>query len=194
MKTTADIDIDFKKPSDLLQEVEHIPASIFQKGDIQRHLSGVYFQRTPIDPITGCCSLEYTEAEKRGYFKIDCLHNSVYDDLNSEDDVIALLEMPPDWDLLKDKTILDQLPHLKSSYYELIQKYLPSNVEELAILLSLIRPGKQHLQGKSLDEIKEEIWEPTEGYYFKKAHAFAYALSVIVKLNLLSLYREYNGY
>ena len=35
------------------------------------------------------------------------------------------------------------------------------------------------------DQIEQEIWLPTEEYYFKKAHAIAYAVSIVVQLNLL---------
>ena len=39
---------------------------------------------------------------------------------------------------------------------------------------------------ESWEKILKEVWtKPKEGYYFKKAHAFAYAISVVVHMNLL---------
>jgi DNA polymerase III alpha subunit len=57
----------------------------------------------------------------------------------------------------------------------------------MAILLSIIRPGKAKLQGKTWKEVSEDVWnKPEDGaYYFKKAHAVAYAHLVAVHINLL---------
>ena len=57
----------------------------------------------------------------------------------------------------------------------------------MAMLLSIIRPGKAHLQHKDWKEIAKTVWEkPADGsYYFKKAHAVAYAHLVAVHINLL---------
>jgi hypothetical protein len=53
--------------------------------------------------------------------------------------------------------------------------------------LALIRPAKRHLIGKTWTEIGQEIWtKPENGdYYFKKAHAVAYAQVVVVQMNLI---------
>jgi hypothetical protein len=57
----------------------------------------------------------------------------------------------------------------------------------LAATLAIIRPAKRHLADKSWEEIEKEVWlKPTNNeYYFKKAHAFAYAMSVVVHMNLI---------
>ena len=61
------------------------------------------------------------------------------------------------------------------------------SVEQLAATLAIIRPAKRHLSGSSWNLIFQEVWiKPTsDEYYFKKAHAFAYAVSVVVHMNLL---------
>jgi DNA polymerase III alpha subunit len=64
--------------------------------------------------------------------------------------------------------------------------HLPSSIEQLAMFIALLRPGKRHLIGKSWQTIEAEIWIPTEKYYFKKSHAIAYATSIVVQLNLLA--------
>jgi DNA polymerase III alpha subunit len=63
----------------------------------------------------------------------------------------------------------------------------PTSVEELAMCLALIRPAKRHLIGKTWTEIGTEIWEKPENgdYYFKKAHAVAYAMVIAVQINLI---------
>jgi hypothetical protein len=59
-------------------------------------------------------------------------------------------------------------------------------MDMLAMLLAVIRPSKRHLIGKRWREIADEIWvKPSEGYYFKKAHAYGYAQLVMVHMNLL---------
>ncbi len=60
-------------------------------------------------------------------------------------------------------------------------------MSDLALCLALIRPGKRHLVGRPRAEIEADIWTPdTEGYQFKRSHAFAYALSLAVQMNLMS--------
>ena len=57
----------------------------------------------------------------------------------------------------------------------------------MSMLLSIIRPGKAYLQNKPWKEVAKEVWKkPADGqYYFKKAHAVAYAHLVAVHINLL---------
>jgi hypothetical protein len=58
------------------------------------------------------------------------------------------------------------------------------------MFLALLRPGKKHLipvcEEKGFQAIDQEIWVKTEdAYFFKKAHAIAYAHVIVVQLNLL---------
>jgi hypothetical protein len=68
-----------------------------------------------------------------------------------------------------------------------LQAYKPTTVEQLAMILAIIRPGKKHLMGKPFDEIEKTVWvKPTgDEYYFKKAHAIAFATAIVVQLNRL---------
>jgi DNA polymerase III alpha subunit len=81
---------------------------------------------------------------------------------------------------------VDQLFHL-NGHGELLRKTCPTSVEQLAAVLSMIRPSKKHLQNEDWKTILEEVWKkPEDGsYYFKKSHAFSYAMAVIVHMNLL---------
>jgi DNA polymerase III alpha subunit len=64
----------------------------------------------------------------------------------------------------------------------------PRSIEELAMFLALLRPGKKHLVAivieKGFQAVKNEIWVKTEdAYYFKKSHAVAYAHAIVVQMN-----------
>ena len=71
----------------------------------------------------------------------------------------------------------------------------PKSVEELAEVLAVIRPAKRHLLNETKEKISNEVWvKPDDGsYYFKKAHAIAYALSIVVQLNLFCEQVEQNA-
>ena len=51
----------------------------------------------------------------------------------------------------------------------------------------MIRPAKRYLIGKDWTTVMNEVWTKPEGdeYYFKKAHAIAYAAAVVVQMNLI---------
>jgi DNA polymerase III alpha subunit len=66
----------------------------------------------------------------------------------------------------------------------------PKSIPELAMVLALIRPGKKHLipvcEKEGFQGIQQEIWTKTDdAYFFKKAHAVAYAHVIVVQLNLI---------
>ncbi len=186
-KIDCDIDIDFKDRNEILPFIKHCPASIIKDKKIQKHNVGIYLQKVPIDPITGWCSLDYKKAEERGYFKFDFLNNRVYSKVRDEEHLNSLLRTEPLWEMLLDPEISSQLFQLGSSYStNILQIMKPTSVEELAMVLALIRPGKKHLVGKPWDEIREEIWKPgSDGYMFKKSHGFAFSLAIVVQMNLL---------
>ena len=72
----------------------------------------------------------------------------------------------------------------------------PQSIEELAEVLAVIRPAKRHLLNESKETISnEEVWKKPEddSYFFKKAHAIAYAVSIVVQLNLFCEQVEQNA-
>lgn len=185
MKIVADIDIDLKNRDDLLELVDHIPASILQKGELRQHNVGVYLQAAPVDPITGLCSLEYKEAEERGWFKFDLLNVHLYNNIKSEEHLAELVNREPIWEMLLDEGISSQLFHV-GSYSDVLQIMKPSSVEQLAMVLAMIRPGKRHLVGMPWSVVEQEIWDGTDdGYSFKKSHSISYAVAIIVQMNLI---------
>jgi hypothetical protein len=186
MRIDSDIDIDFGSRDKLLELITHTRAAMRNVKPIRNHASGVYVTDVPYDPINDMCSLDYTEAEKRGYFKLDLLNVHVYENITSEQQLESLMNSP-DWSKLKDKEFVEKLIHLNNQFYNL-QK-MPESIDSiprLAMFLAAIRPGKKHLIGQTWAEITKTVWDKgTDGYVFKKAHAIAYAQLVVVHMNLL---------
>ena len=88
------------------------------------------------------------------------------------------------WELLEHEEIVKQLFHI-SNHYNIIKQHPPKSVEQLAMILAMIRPGKRYLVGNSWEVIEKEVWEKTDDYFFKKSHAIGYAMVIVVQLNLL---------
>lgn len=188
---SADVDIDFANRNEALKFLKHIKASRNvklenNKLEIDQHNTGVYMQDIPHDPVSMQSTIDYKSADARGYFKIDFLNASVYNDVKSEEHLIELMNREPIWDLLLNAEFSDMVFHLHG-HSALLQKLKPRTVEQLAATLAIIRPAKRHLADKSWIQILEEVWiKPTDdSYYFKKAHAISYAVAVIVHMNVL---------
>ena len=178
-----DIDIDFADRDVILEKVKHRVAKL-DTG--KKHNTGVYVTEIPHNPIDMLSTLDYKTAEDRGYFKLDFLNVSIYKDVRDEAHLQELMERKPLWELLEHQDFVDQVFHL-SGHSSLLKQLKPTSVEQLAATLAIIRPAKRHLADKDWTTIMKEVWtKPTNGeYYFKKAHAFAYAVSVVVHMNLL---------
>lgn len=186
MRIDSDIDIDFGDRDKLLQLIKHTRAAMRNVKPIRHHASGVYVTDIPYDPVYNMASIDYTDAEKRGYFKLDLLNVYIYQQARDEQHLLELMKNP-DWSKLNDKVFVEKLIHL-GNHYSSIQK-MPEPIDSiprLAMFLALIRPAKKHLIGKSWKEVAETIWDKgSDGYSFKKSHAIAYAHLVVVHMNLL---------
>jgi hypothetical protein len=176
-----DIDIDLADRTKLLDMIKHVPA---RNGD-RRHNTGVYAHRVPVDPSNGFCTIDYKTAENR-FFKIDFLNVNIYNSVKSEQHLLELINREPMWELLEHREFVEQLFHI-GNHYNTVKQHAPKSIEQLAAVLAIIRPAKKHLIGESWTNIFEQVWTaPTNGeYYFKKSHAFSYAMVVIVHMNLL---------
>ena len=188
-RSQCDVDIDFPDRDVLLSKITHTTASRLEKGTFKKHNTGVYLQSIPVNPLTGLCTIDYEAAEKRGYFKIDFLNVNAYQGIKNEDHIVQLLEADPLWDLLYEREVCDQLIHI-NGYHNLLAKLMPKSINDLAIVLALIRPGKKHLLNKCMEEgfgsIESEIWLKSDtGYTFKKSHGIAYSHLIIMQLNLI---------
>lgn len=189
MNIKSDIDIDFGDREKVLNLIEYIPASIRKNNEVKKHHTGVYITKIPYDPVNDICSLDYEEAERRNYFKLDLLNVHVYNQVKDENHLIELMA-EPDWSLLTDSKFVEQLIHLGNHYNSLCKMPEPVNsIPRLAMFLAVIRPGKKHLIGLPWVEVSKTIWDRIEGTYsFKKSHAVAYAQLVVVHMNLLKNY------
>jgi hypothetical protein len=173
----SDIDIDFGDRTKVLDILKHTPASIMRDNKLVKHNTGVYFQKVPVDPFNGLCSIEHKESEDRGYIKLDLLNVNLYNQVESKEHLNTLLHTEPAWDRLYDESFCAQLIHIGDHYNTLIK--MPeavTSIARLAMFLAVIRPAKRHLIGKPWKEVAETIWEkPADGsYYFKKSHSVAY--------------------
>ena len=184
MKIDFDVDIDMANRDDFHKLVNVTPASIKKDGEFTKHNTGVYFQDIPMFPLEGFSSIDHKEAEEQGWFKLDVLNNSVYVDIENETHLNKLLETEPMWELFEHKEVVEQLFHI-NNHFEIVSQHKPQTVEQLAMILAMIRPGKRYLVGRSWEEIEADVWVKTDDYFFKKSHAIAYALTIIVQLNLL---------
>jgi len=178
-----DIDIDFKNRSEILSLLEHRVAKL---SNGKKHNTGIYVTEIPHNPIDGLATIDYKTAEDRNYFKLDFLNVNIYKDIRDEEHLNALTEQEPIWELLQHDEFVDQLFHL-SGHANICRKNPPANLEQLAAVLAIIRPAKRHLIGKPWDEVLSDVWvkPTTDEYFFKKSHAYSYAMLVIVHMNLI---------
>lgn len=182
---SADIDLDFADRDSVLRLIQHVPA---RQSQGRRHNSGVYVTDIPVDPVAGCAAIDYETAEQRGYFKLDFLNMSVYSLVRDPEHYERMLNQPPPWNRLwKDSLWASQLVHV-GNYTELLKDMRPDSIPRMAAFISIIRPGKAHLQRRPWPEVFASVWDgdDSQGYVFKKSHAVSYAALVALHMNLLS--------
>ena len=178
-----DIDIDFADREKALALFNHIRASRLDGTKLVRHNTGVYLHSVPYDPYYNLCSIPYTAATD--YFKIDFLNVSIYTGVTSEEHLIKLMNTEPIWELLEHEEFTNGLFQV-GNHHSILASMKPTSIQELAAVLAIIRPGKKHLIGESWNTILDNVWIPPSdtSYYFKKAHGIAYAVALIVQMNL----------
>ena len=186
MNIDFDVDIDMGNRDDFLKLVNVTPASIEKEGNFSKHNTGVYFQNIPKYPLEGYSTIDHKQAEQEGWFKVDFLNNHIYKNIRDEQHLDKLIATEPVWELLKHQEVIEQLFHI-NNHFDIVKQYPPKSLEDLAIILAIIRPGKRHLVGKSWEEIVKNVWiKPNnDTYFFKKSHSYGYALAIIVQLNLI---------
>lgn len=185
-----DVDIDCPTtfdPTKIFKNV--VRASILKDKKLTPHACGVYFQNVPTDPLSGLSAVPYKEAEALGCFKLDFLHLQVYDHFSSREEITELLKHEPDWNLLKIPSVVEQLFQV-SKHFDLLQQVKPSSILTLGDCLALIRPQKRFILKYYLEnpaKYRLELYkqEVEGGYGFKKAHAIAYALVIVLQLHLI---------
>ena len=190
-----DIDIDFIDRDQALTLFKHIKASRVDDNKLVKHNTGIYLHEVPTNAIENVCAVPYDIAEERGYFKIDFLNVGIYKGVRDEEHLIELMNREPLWDLLEQDDFVNLLFHV-NGHGSILREMKPKTVEQLAAILAMIRPAKRHLIGKSWNEVMKEVWLKPDNneYYFKKSHATAYAVAIVVQMNLIceQISYEYN--
>jgi hypothetical protein len=182
---SADIDIDFADRNTVLNLIRHTAA---RQSDGRKHNSGVYVTDIPQDPVNQCAAIDYETAEQRGYFKLDFLNMSVYSLIQSPEHYEAMLAATPPWSRLwTDAHWVSQLAHV-GNYYDLLKEMKPDSIPRLAAFISIIRPGKAHLQRRPWAEVFASVWDgdTSRGYTFKRSHSISYAALVTLHMNLIN--------
>jgi len=180
-----DIDIDLMDRDQALALFKHIPASRIDGGELIKHNTGVYMHEVPVYAPKNIACVPYKEADDEGYFKLDFLNVSIYNGVRDEDHLVKLMNTEPLWDLLEQEDFVNMLFHV-NGHSDICRQMKPRSVEQLAAVLAMIRPAKRYLIGKTWEEVLKEVWtKPEEGYYFKKSHATAYAVAIVVQMNLI---------
>ena len=181
-----DIDIDFVDRDHALKLFKHVPASRIDNDRLVRHNTGVYLHSVPASAAEAVCSVPYDHTTAEEYFKIDFLNVGIYKGVRDETHLIQLMETEPLWDLLEQEEFVNLLFHV-NGHGSILREMKPTNVEQLAAILAMIRPAKRYLIGKDWSTILREVWQKPENdeYFFKKSHATAYAVAVVVQMNLI---------
>lgn len=180
-----DIDISSKFKPERIFPIIH--ASMVEKGELKKHIVGVYFQTMPVDHVTGLAAIPYKEADAHGFFKIDMLNLNILDMFESKDEITHLLKKEPDWSLLDDPEVVKKLFHL-GRHYEVVNKIKPKSVSALADCLAIIRPNKIGLLDKYVNNkstVIKELYMKREPSDLRKSHAIPYALLIVLQLHLI---------
>ena len=185
---SADIDIDFADREQILKLIQHTPARQIVQGQVRRHNSGIYVTDIPRDPVNNCATIDYEQADQRGYFKIDFLNMGVYQLVKDLKHYKEMLDADPPWARLwQDTAWAGQLVHV-GNYTELLKLMRPDSITRMAAFISIIRPGKAHLQNKTWADVFDSVWDgdDSKGFVFKHSHAISYAALVSLHMNLLN--------
>jgi hypothetical protein len=180
-----DIDIDFLDREQAIKLFDCVGASRLENNKLVKHNTGVYLHEVPVDPISGLCSVPYDQAENK-FFKIDFLNVGIYKGVRDEDHLVHLMNQEPLWDLLEQDDFSNLLFHV-NGHGAILREMKPKTIEQLAAVLAIIRPAKRYLIGKDWKLVMQEVWAKpvNDEYFFKKSHATAYAVAIVVQMNLI---------
>ena len=177
-----DIDIDFKNRTQVLGLISNTGARL-ETG--KQHNTGVYFTDIP-SGSDGLATVDHKAAEQLGYFKLDLLNVSVYEQVRDEVHLVELMTTEPNWSKLwEDPEYCEKIVHI-GNHYELVKSMKPDSIPRMAMFLAVMRPGKSYLRNKPWAEVGKTVWDRpvNDKYFFKKAHAVSYAHLVVVHMNL----------
>lgn len=183
-----DIDIDIDPRADL-NHLKMVRASMVENNKLKQHPVGIYLQKIPKDMDTGLSAIPYQHAQELDFIKIDILNLSLLRMFENRQEVLAVLHVQPDWNLLQRREIVEQLFHIKK-HYDTVSKCKPKSIEDLADILALIRPNKTVLIDKYIkckSEVRKILYDKIDESDLRKSHAIAYALNIVLQMNLIKL-------
>ena len=112
---------------------------------------------------------------------------SVYQLIRDQAHYEQMLAQEPTWARLwTDTAWAQQLVHV-GNYTDLLKTMRPDSIPRMAAFISIIRPGKAHLQNQPWARVFESVWDgdASLGYTFKHSHSISYAALVALHMNLL---------
>lgn len=189
MHDLPDIDIDVADRDRLISLLKCVPAA--QRPEHKphsKHNTGVYAVDMPVNPIDGLAAFDYKQAEDMGFFKLDIINVGVYTLVRDRQHLKQLLAIEPPWHRLwEEPEFAEQIIHV-GSYARLLRNMKPDTLPRIAAFISVIRPGKSHLQNRPWSEVFATVWDGNSdyGYTFKRAHAISYAMLVKLHINVLT--------
>lgn len=195
-----DFDIDIDVQSSFKREGYGVRASIYNedKKKLIPHPSGVFVDNMPDDPETKLSAIPYDIGEEMGFVKIDLLSNTSYDQFRNKKDILKCQERIDeiDWGFVNDSEVLKKLPHIRD-HQMMLKDLCPKSLDDLADVLALMRPGKLHLidsYKENKERTRKQLYKkPSNGQvYFKKSHAYAYAMMIcvlLVKIQDLNIFK-----
>lgn len=181
-----DIDIDFVDREQAIKLFTCIAASRADGNKLVKHNTGIYLHEVPVNVLENICAIPYDQTEEQKFFKIDFLNVGIYKGVRNEEHLVQLMNTEPLWDLLEQDDFVNLLFHV-NGHGSILRQMKPTSVEQLAAILAMIRPAKRYLIGKDWTTVMNEVWTKPENdeYYFKKSHATAYAVAIVVQMNLI---------
>ena len=190
-----DVDLDLKPSFNVTEHFKVVLASKVSKDNtLEKHPVGAYFQRIPVDNMTGLSAIPFKEAEDLGYLKIDFLSLHLLEYFHNNNQIRVLANTEPNWDLLNDRNVVQHLFHL-GKHFDLINRVKPRNIEEIADCLALRLPAKCHLLDSYIinkNNVRKILYLKEDKFSFKKSHAIAYATTVVLQMHLIN-HGIYNG-
>ena len=128
---------------------------------------------------------DYEEADDRGYFKLDFLNVSLYKDILSEEQLNRLLHKEPLWD--PSTYSKNRMTNYSREHSSIPTKVEVHNDRTTSGNTGDNKTAKRHPIDRSWPDIMKEVGKTRVMvlYYFKKAHAVAYAHAIVVQMNLI---------
>lgn len=161
--------------------------------NLKQHQVARYFQRMAIDPTTKLAAIPYKEAAGCGYLKFDMLPLHTLSRFKSKEELRTLSHIDPDWALLEDELVVSKLSQINKQY-NVVAAITPIDVVTLADTIAIIRPKKLRLLSPYLSDpvgTRPTLYarDKSDKTSYGKAHAIAYAHTIIAEMNLITLGR-----